>query len=64
MTEEEKMLSGRVFFLNDPSLVAIRRIAHDLCARYNQTFKDEREVRNTILQKMLKSVGKTSRGRP
>lgn len=57
MTEEEKLLSGKIFCPFDPGLVAIKRIAHNLCARYNQTFEDETEVRNAILKRVLKSVG-------
>jgi len=57
MTEEEKLLSGKAFSPDDAGLMAIKRAAHNLCTRYNQTFEDEAAVRAAILKELLKSVG-------
>lgn len=57
MTEEEKLLTGKIFCPYDPELVAIKRIAHNACTEFNRTFEDEAEKRNGILKKLLKSVG-------
>ncbi|HEX5831865.1 MAG TPA: sugar O-acetyltransferase [Gemmatimonadaceae bacterium] len=35
-SEKDKMLSGELYFANDPQLVAERQRAKALCARYNQ----------------------------
>ena len=58
MTEEEKLLSGRIFCPYDPELVAIKRVAHNLCLEYNQTFEDDADKRNAILRKMLKPASR------
>lgn len=39
-SEKEKMLSGELYFANDPQLVAERKRAKVLCHRYNQQVED------------------------
>ena len=37
MTEQEKMLAGKIYDSSDETLLAIRTKAHKLCQTYNQT---------------------------
>ena len=36
MTEQEKMLSGQLYFAGGPDLLAARKKAKELCQRFNQ----------------------------
>ncbi len=57
MTEEEKLLSGKIFCPYDLELLAIKRIAHNACARYNLLPEDDGQERSAILKTLLKSIG-------
>jgi len=57
MLEEEKLLSGSLFNPLHPELIAIKRVAHNLCIRYNQTYEDDIEQRNKIIAKLFKKSG-------
>ena len=57
MTEEEKMLAGKLFCPGDPSLKAIKLHTHNLCTQYNQTFEDETEKRQKILAALFPEMG-------
>lgn len=57
MTEKEKMLAGKIYDPNDGELAAIRRKAHNLSKRYNDTFEDETEKRAEILNELLPDKG-------
>lgn len=57
MTEKEKMLAGKIYDPNDGELAAIRRNAHNLSKRYNDTFEDETEKRAGILNELLPDKG-------
>lgn len=57
MTEKEKMLAGKIYDPNDGELAAIRRNAHNLSKRYNDTFEDETEKRAEILNELLPDKG-------
>ncbi|MBO6157801.1 MAG: sugar O-acetyltransferase, partial [Firmicutes bacterium] len=61
MTQEEKLLAGKVFDPVDPELVAVKRKAHNHCVDYGMTHEDEVEKRRAILEDMLKSVGENVR---
>ena len=53
MLEKEKMLAGKIY---DPSdgYLSLRRVeAHKLCKKYNDSFEDETEKRNAILNELL-----------
>ena len=56
MTEHQKAQDGKLFDPLDPALVAVKRTAHNLCAKYNLTLEDD-PVRNTILHELLKELG-------
>lgn len=59
MTEKEKMLSGKIYDPGDAELLALRRKAHILSKKYNDTFEDETEKRASILSELLPNMKKT-----
>ena len=63
MTEKEKMLAGALYDAFDPELVAERRHAQRLLARYNATGPDEGQTRATLLRELLGAVTKANRER-
>lgn len=58
MTEKEKMLAGKLYWAEEPSLVAERMRAKDLCLEFNNTPPSHTEEGRAILLKLL---GKTGR---
>ena len=58
MTEKEKMLSGKIYDPNDEELLSLRRNAHNLCKVYNDTFEEEGDRREELLNKLLPNRGK------
>jgi len=57
MTNQEKMLAGRIYDSSDNMLVEKRCKAHRLSKEYNDTFEDETEKRKEILKKLLPNMG-------
>jgi len=57
MTQEERLLAGKVFNPVDPELVAVKRKAHKGSVAYSMTYEDETEKRTRILQDILGSMG-------
>ena len=57
MTEKEKMLSSRIYDTCDKELASLRTTAHRLCQLYNNTFEDEAEKREKILDQLLPDRG-------
>jgi maltose O-acetyltransferase len=57
-TEKQKMLAGELYLASDPELVAEGRRARQLVDRYNSTVVEEDDLRTTILNTLLGSVGK------
>lgn len=53
MTEEEKMLAGKLYDPSDPKLQERLHDAHRLSQEYNLTFDDETEKREEILTKLV-----------
>lgn len=53
MTEKEKMLSGEVYNPADEELAELRKKAHRLSKEYNDTFEDETEKREEILNELF-----------
>lgn len=53
MTEKEKMLAGKIYDPSDEELSKLRLQAHKLSKRYNDTFEDEEEKREDILDKLI-----------
>ena len=49
MTEQEKMLAGKIYDPSDETLLAIRTKAHKLCQTYNQTADTEEKAREQML---------------
>lgn len=50
MTEKEKMLAGKIYDPSDEELSKLRLQAHKLSKMYNDTFEDEEEKREDILE--------------
>ena len=57
MREEEKIAAGILFCPADPELVSIKLRTHNLNVDYNQTYEDETEKRQTILNEILGEAG-------
>ena len=57
MTEEQKMLAGKIYDPTDAELSRKRRRAHRLSQDYNMTYDDEREKRAEILRELLPDMG-------
>lgn len=60
MTEEEKMLAGKIYDSGDAELAARRAIAHNLSKKYSDTFEGETEKRAAILNELLPNRKGTS----
>ena len=58
MTEQEKMLSGKIYDPSDAILSTLRVKAHKLSQQYNNTFEDQIAVRKQILDELLPNRGK------
>lgn len=61
MTEEERLLAGKIFNPVCQELVSIKRNAHNLSVEYGQTFEDETERRRDILERIVGHLGNNSR---
>lgn len=57
MTEEEKMLAGKLYDPSDPQLNARLHLAHRLSQQYNRTFDDETAEREALLADLLPHHG-------
>ena len=60
MTEEQKIFAGKLYCPGDPALKAMKLKTHNLCTKYNQTYEDEIEIRNQILNEMFEELGEGS----
>lgn len=60
MTEEEKMLAGKLYDASDEALAVKRLRAHKLSKDYNDTYEDETAKRAEILKVLLPNLGKNS----
>ena len=58
MTEQEKMLSGKIYNPSDEILSTLRVKAHKLSQQYNNTFENQTAVRKQILDELLPNRGK------
>ncbi|WP_339236540.1 sugar O-acetyltransferase [Paenibacillus sp. FSL R5-0517] len=58
MREEERIMKGILFSPSDPELKTIKRRAHNLSQRYSQTFEEQTQEREQILQQLLGQIGK------
>ena len=57
MTEQEKMLSGQLYFAGGPELLAARKKAKELCQRFNQTAVQDPETGVDLLRELLGRMG-------
>lgn len=53
MTEKEKMLAGKIYDPSDSELEKLRIKAHRLSKQFNDTFDDEQEKREEILNELI-----------
>ncbi len=60
MKEEDRIMQGILFSPAHPDLKALKRKAHKLSQQYSQTFEDEIEDRERILQEALGHIGEAS----
>lgn len=58
MTEQEKMLSGKIYDPSDEILSTLRGKAHKLSQQYNNTLENETAVRKQILEELIPKLGK------
>ena len=57
MTEKEKMLAGSIYDPSDDELLTLRKRAHELCKRYNDTLESDAAEREAILAELLPNRG-------
>ena len=57
MTEQEKMLAGKIYDPSDKTLTELRIKGHRLSKLYNDTFDTEEEKRKEILDELLPNHG-------
>ncbi len=57
MTEQQKMLAGKIYDPTDPILSQARSDAHNLCRLYNQLPEVDTEVREQILNELIPDRG-------
>ncbi len=57
MSEHDKILAGRLFDARGTELRGVKRLAHDLCQKYNQTFEGEADTRAALLRQLLGGCG-------
>ena len=53
MTEQEKMLSGQLYFAGVPELLAARKRAKEMCQRFNRTAVQDPEAGTDLLRELL-----------
>lgn len=58
MTEQEKMLAGKIYDCSDETLGKLRLKAHKLSQHYNNVFEDEEELRRSIIKELVPNQGK------
>lgn len=59
MTEQEKMLLGKIYDPSDEILSTLRGKAHKLSQQYNNTLENETAVRKQILEELIPKLGKS-----
>lgn len=57
MTELQKMVSGKLYDSTDAELRHISAIAHGLCLKYNNTFEEEIQKRQEIIDELIPNKG-------
>ncbi len=57
MTEQEKMLAGKIYDPSDAVLLEKRTRAHRLCRDYNDTYETDEERRAQILAELIPEMG-------
>ena len=60
MTEEAKILAGKLYTPGDPDLVAMKLKAHNLSVDFNTLHEDETEKRDAILAELFSEFGEGS----
>ena len=60
LSNKEKMLTGELYFANDPELLGERRAAQRLLAQYNITDADDQPRRMALLRELFGVVGESA----
>lgn len=60
LSEKEKMLSGKLYDPSDPELKERLRLAHHLCALYNQLDETKEDERQKILRELLPNADEST----
>lgn len=58
MSEQEKMLAGKIYDPSDKTLTALRTKAHKLSRQYNNTDDEDEALRENLLNELLPNHGK------
>lgn len=56
--EKEKMLQGKIYDPSDKELVQLRQTAHRLSKQYNDTYEEEEEKRQKLIDQLIPNKGK------
>ena len=56
MTEKEKMLSGKLYYADEPSLMAERNKCKDICFEYNNIKPSDIENREKLIKEIIGSI--------
>lgn len=56
-TEKEKMLQGKIYDPSDKELVQLRQTAHRLSKQYNDTYEEEEEKRQKLIDQLIPEKG-------
>ncbi|MCQ2465939.1 MAG: sugar O-acetyltransferase [Clostridia bacterium] len=57
MTEQEKMLAGKIYDPSDKTLAELRAKGHRLSKMYNDTFDTDEEERDRIIHELIPNMG-------
>ena len=57
MTEEERLLGGKLYSPADPQLKKLKLKAHKLSQDYNRLYEDETQERDQILRELFAAIG-------
>ncbi len=57
MTEKEKMVMGKIYDPTDMTLEKDRAVAHRLCMDYNNTYEEQEQKREDILERLIPDRG-------
>ena len=57
MSEEQRIFDGKLYCPADADLKAKKLKTHNLCTKYNTTYEDETELRDSIVREIFSELG-------